>query len=59
MKKLLLIPAVLMFGTSAMAQDVVRLATEGAYPPTTSSMTRAKWRGWSASWATSCASAPA
>ncbi|MGB4825762.1 MAG: transporter substrate-binding domain-containing protein [Paracoccaceae bacterium] len=33
MKKLLLIPAVLMFGTSAMAQDVVRLATEGAYPP--------------------------
>ncbi|MFZ1467531.1 MAG: transporter substrate-binding domain-containing protein [Paracoccaceae bacterium] len=33
MKKLLLASAALMLGTSAMAQDVVRLATEGAYPP--------------------------
>ena len=33
MKKLLLTAAALMLGTSAMAQDVVRLATEGAYPP--------------------------
>ena len=33
MKKLLLTTAVLMLGTSAFAQDVVRLGTEGAYPP--------------------------
>ena len=33
MKKLLLATAALMLGTSAMAQDVVRLGTEGAYPP--------------------------
>lgn len=33
MKKLLLASAALMLGTSAMAQDVVRLGTEGAYPP--------------------------
>ncbi|MBK6468960.1 MAG: transporter substrate-binding domain-containing protein [Rhodobacter sp.] len=33
MKKLLLTTAVLLLGTTAMAQDVVRLATEGAYPP--------------------------
>jgi len=33
MKKLLLASAALMIGTSAMAQDVVRLGTEGAYPP--------------------------
>ena len=33
MKKLLLASAALMIGTSAIAQDVVRLATEGAYPP--------------------------
>lgn len=33
MKKLLLTTAALMLGTAAMAQDVVRLGTEGAYPP--------------------------
>ncbi|MBL9046292.1 MAG: transporter substrate-binding domain-containing protein [Tabrizicola sp.] len=33
MKKLLLASAALMLGTSAMAQDIVRLGTEGAYPP--------------------------
>jgi polar amino acid transport system permease protein len=33
MKKLLLATAALMLGTSALAQDVVRLGTEGAYPP--------------------------
>ncbi|MBP9184510.1 MAG: transporter substrate-binding domain-containing protein, partial [Fuscovulum sp.] len=33
MKKLLLTTAALMLGTSALAQDVVRLGTEGAYPP--------------------------
>ena len=33
MKKLLLTTAALLLGTSALAQDVVRLGTEGAYPP--------------------------
>ncbi len=33
MKKLLLTTATLMLGTAAFAQDVVRLGTEGAYPP--------------------------
>lgn len=33
MKKLLLTAAALTLGTSALAQDVVRMGTEGAYPP--------------------------
>ena len=59
MRKIILSTAALAISASmAMAQDVVRLGTEGAYPRGTSSMIPARWTGSSANWATSSASAP-
>lgn len=51
---------VAMTATFALADghSVVRMGTEGAYPPTTSSMTPAKSTGSNAIWATSCVRVP-
>ena len=57
MKKLLLATALAGLAGTAMAQDVVRLGTEGATLPTTSSTTLVKLQALSVSWAMRCASA--
>ena len=62
MKKIILASAALAvsatFALAAGHEKTIRMGTEGAYPPITSSTMPAKSTGSSVSWAMSCASAP-
>ena len=58
MNKLILTTAALALTAGISFADTVRMGTEGAYPPITSSMTPAKSMALSANWAMSFAFAP-